>query len=99
MACQDIQVTLSPVPGAKLKAVTTDYRQEHLEGGAVRIYVGDMFFEDAKDLLVEVEAEANPHFPPNSDRQILLDITVRYEQPSLCPAPFHSFSSSSSSSV
>ena len=57
MSCQNVEVTITPVAGSRLKRLKTNFKQEELPGGSIRVMVGDLFADERKDLVLEVELQ------------------------------------------
>jgi hypothetical protein len=79
--CQNVEVTLTPTPGAgvEVTSVLSSYKTDRLPGKAYRIFIGDLFEDEQKDLVVGIKAA--PLRPGNvrngSPKQELLTVHVR----------------------
>ena len=69
MSSQNIEVTITPSAGARLKKLNTNFKQEQLPNGSIRVMVGDMFADERKDLVLEAEIQSTSQ--DNTEQEVL----------------------------
>ena len=58
VSAQNVELRFAPAPGVRVEATHTAYATAEHGAGGVRVSVGDMFGEEAKDVLFEAELPA-----------------------------------------
>eukprot|EP00951_Prasinocladus_malaysianus_P042688 scaffold521234_cov42-Prasinocladus_malaysianus.AAC.1 len=74
-------MTIKPQPGVNIKRVRTDFRQECMADGSRTVFVGDLYSEEQKDILIELDVAE--YFSPadlsdQNPNQQLLNVEVKY---------------------
>ena len=81
MFCQNVEVTITPCVGVRLKKLDTDFAQQMFPDGSIRVTVGDLYADERKDIVVEAEIDpllVDEAANGSGQSQTLLSFLVKY---------------------